>query len=611
MRTFMITIGAPGSGKSTWLKNKGLEKYVISPDAIRTMVQSPETNIDGKKTISQKNDSFVWDLVMDVMEDRMKRGDFFIIDATHTSTFLINKYRALVKKYRYRVIAVDFRNIPLEEVLKRNAGRLLSQTEAYKYVPEEAIKKLHERALNLIIPSWIKTIKYDDSDAYEDAIGIFYELHDVNKIFVVGDIHGSVNELKRWKEIVKDDLDNQENLFVFVGDYFDRYDENTPNALKETFEILYDLIKRKNVLFLVGNHEWDVQKYIDDYIRLRKDIDGLKIKVHLQTKDLEKLEEDLVFLDSLLTNVNKTIKKAKSSWLTSLLVKFYNTSLKEMHEAQKQSKYEINIKEMKISKLKKKLDKNKQKLKQAEEEYQAEIRKHISTGTRRTLFNLLQVVPDKEVKDFFKRLAQIALYKWGDKVVFINHGGFPTVPTIFDATKEFIYGIGTYGDEGKIIETWYEKTKEKDNQYIQIFGHRDVFNIKNTLKDKNCIIVNGDADKGPDGALKFCVIEKDSPDILYFEVKSEREVQEGYKDWQSKKIETWLKEDKEHLEKHGILATAKKHRGIRVKNTGIDDIYAINFTSSVFKSGEYDSLSIHARGLFVRCLDGDCNDMEK
>ena len=40
MRTIYILRGAPGSGKSTWIKENNLEQYTLSADNIRLMYQS-------------------------------------------------------------------------------------------------------------------------------------------------------------------------------------------------------------------------------------------------------------------------------------------------------------------------------------------------------------------------------------------------------------------------------------------------------------------------------------------------------------------------------------------------------------------------------------------
>lgn len=70
----------------------------------------------------------------------------------------------------------------------------------------------------------------------------------MTKINVIGDIHGR----KNWKELVKDDAVN-----VFLGDYFDPYDNISADDLVENF---LDIISYKqshpDTILLYGNHDF-------------------------------------------------------------------------------------------------------------------------------------------------------------------------------------------------------------------------------------------------------------------------------------------------------------------------------------------------------------------
>ena len=47
MRTLLLMRGAPGAGKSTWIKNHNLEEYTLSPDNIRILCSSIEMQPTG------------------------------------------------------------------------------------------------------------------------------------------------------------------------------------------------------------------------------------------------------------------------------------------------------------------------------------------------------------------------------------------------------------------------------------------------------------------------------------------------------------------------------------------------------------------------------------
>lgn len=61
----------------------------------------------------------------------MKKGELTIIDAVHATSESLTIYKKLALKYRYRLYIVDFTDIDIEEVYKRNKCR-----EKYKIVPE-------------------------------------------------------------------------------------------------------------------------------------------------------------------------------------------------------------------------------------------------------------------------------------------------------------------------------------------------------------------------------------------------------------------------------------------------------------------------------------------
>jgi len=79
----------------------------------------------------------------------------------------------------------------------------------------------------------------------------------MGKIFAIGDIHGSYDQLRDL--IQKIPIDFAEDTLVFIGDYIDR----GPGSV-EVVDYLIDLKKRvPGIIFLKGNHEDMLQKYLD------------------------------------------------------------------------------------------------------------------------------------------------------------------------------------------------------------------------------------------------------------------------------------------------------------------------------------------------------------
>lgn len=250
MRVLLVLRGSAGVGKSSWVKEHGLEPYTICPDDIRLMCQAPVLDISGKPCIGLDHEAFVWKMLFEMLEFRMQRGEFTVIDANCTKTSEINNYRNLAKQYRFRLYIVDFTDVPMEETKKRNLLR-----EPLKQVPEEAIEKHYSRFATQRVPSSIPIIKPDELEK------VFYTKADLNeytRIHVIGDIHGCYTCLM---DLINKEFDGlkDDELYIFVGDYIDRGIENA-----EVLEYLFTIMDKKNVILLAGNHSKSLYAYAHD-----------------------------------------------------------------------------------------------------------------------------------------------------------------------------------------------------------------------------------------------------------------------------------------------------------------------------------------------------------
>ena len=236
MRKLYVLRGAPGAGKSTWIEENGLKAYSLSPDEIRTMIGT-EGQPDGERRIIRTPDSekLCWQIVMRLLEQRMKRGELSIVDATASKAKDLNKYKKLAEDYRYRVVAIDFTDVPKEECKRRNAGRI-----PLKRVPDEAIDLMYGRFEAEKVPSGIDVIKPNDFWKQTEEV----DLSSYGKILFIGDIHGCYDTLMSSLKIEDD------TAYVFLGDYIDR----GPDSCK-VLEFLDSIKDRKNVCLLEGNHE--------------------------------------------------------------------------------------------------------------------------------------------------------------------------------------------------------------------------------------------------------------------------------------------------------------------------------------------------------------------
>lgn len=249
MRVLLLLRGSAGCGKSTWIEQNGLKPYTLSADDIRLLCQSPLMQVDGTVGISQANDNVTWKTLFTLLEVRMQKGEFTVIDATNSKSSEMNRYKEICNTYRYRIYCVDFTDIPIDEVKRRNANR-----EPLKRVPDEVIDKMYSRFKTQKIPSGIKVIKPDELDTIWMKM---FDLSEYKKIHHIGDIHGCNTVLQKYLADnggIKDD-----EMYIFTGDYVDRGIENA-----EVIKFLISISDRKNVLMLEGNHERWLWLYAND-----------------------------------------------------------------------------------------------------------------------------------------------------------------------------------------------------------------------------------------------------------------------------------------------------------------------------------------------------------
>lgn len=232
-----------GSGKSTFIKENHLEDFVISSDELRIKMAGFDMSENGL-VISQKKDRQVWSTLYIMLETRMEMGLFTVVDAMHLHTRDFKKYKELADLYGYEIYVKRFDNVTLEELLDRNTKR-----ETYKQIPVDVIIKKFEVFTNQVLPEYVTVINSVDElypvpeglDAYEN-------------IYCVGDIHNNADKLKPIVEEIKK---NQNLLYIFTGDIFDRGEKPY-----ETMLLVGKLLELSNVRFIQGNHERHVRNYV-------------------------------------------------------------------------------------------------------------------------------------------------------------------------------------------------------------------------------------------------------------------------------------------------------------------------------------------------------------
>jgi len=129
----VITVGLPGSGKSTYLANLGVN--AISSDEVRRLISDHPQD--------QSINARVFSTVRYLIRQRIAAGrPVTYVDATHLTPWERKPYSILAQRYGCMLEALFF-DVPVEICIQRNQAR-------ERVVPEEAIRKM---ARQMIAPS--------------------------------------------------------------------------------------------------------------------------------------------------------------------------------------------------------------------------------------------------------------------------------------------------------------------------------------------------------------------------------------------------------------------------------------------------------------------------
>jgi predicted kinase len=129
----VITVGLPGSGKTTYLERLGVK--AISSDEVRRLIADDAHD--------QSMNARVFSVVRYLVRQRIAAGrPVTYVDATHLTVWERKPYVILAQRYGCKLAALFF-DVPVETCIARNQAR-------DRVVPETAIRKM---AAQMISPA--------------------------------------------------------------------------------------------------------------------------------------------------------------------------------------------------------------------------------------------------------------------------------------------------------------------------------------------------------------------------------------------------------------------------------------------------------------------------
>ena len=247
MRRLLVTRGHQGSGKSTFIRELGLDPFRLCADDIRRLLASPVLTPHGRTGLSQAHDTRVWPMLFDILDERMGRGELVVLDATHPRARDLRRYVDLARRHRYDVACIDFSTVPLDVALARNAAR-----PDWQVVPEASVRRTWEACQNGEVPLEIHRIFWAADRSHRAAIDAWLsiptlDLSDYRRVHHIGDLQGCLSPLLEYLD--GPDLD-PDDFWILVGDLCDRGPENGAVVRWALDHALAD-----NVRIHWGNHE--------------------------------------------------------------------------------------------------------------------------------------------------------------------------------------------------------------------------------------------------------------------------------------------------------------------------------------------------------------------
>lgn len=252
--------GAPGVGKTTFLREHDLDRYVVSPDELRHIINQ-DVIITSRETGESFEDAYDWSdstsslafkMAASIVDDRMRLGQTVIFDGVNTTRKTIGKILNIAEQNRYDIRFVNMQDgLTIDTALKRNSSRTTG-----RMLPEEDVRRIWDSCETFKVNQRNNEDRITKEQLINDMVIPIVDTDKWKNVHVIGDVQGCWNALRRafFSTGSNGGSLDPEQLYIFTGDLLDRGSDND-----KVYEWLTHHCYDDNVVLVMGNH--------DSYIR--------------------------------------------------------------------------------------------------------------------------------------------------------------------------------------------------------------------------------------------------------------------------------------------------------------------------------------------------------
>ena len=144
-----VTIGLPGSGKSTWAKSIDADR--VNNDEIRAKIYEEI----GNNTWSPKIEERVKFERENYINTSAALGMSIVVDNTHLNPKTLNQIVSFCKSKGYEVEIVDFCHVPIETCIQRDLSRKGTNGYVGEKVIRDMFNKFMKEPVDRNLPAWV------------------------------------------------------------------------------------------------------------------------------------------------------------------------------------------------------------------------------------------------------------------------------------------------------------------------------------------------------------------------------------------------------------------------------------------------------------------------